>query len=411
MRILIAPDKFKFALSAMEAAEAIASGARAAAPDAVLDLCPLADGGEGTGAIIASSIGAAPRTARVRDPLGRPIDATWWWSPRESIAVLEMAQAAGLALLTPDERDPMLTTSAGVGDLLRAAADHGAERIALAVGGSATVDGGVGCLHALGWSFLDADGSTLAAPLSGATMTQITSARPPHALDLPPIDVLCDVDNPLLGPRGAAPVFGPQKGAAPADVAELERGLANVARALRAATGVDAANIAHGGAAGGLPAALAAALHARLAPGFDAVARWAALERRIDGCALCITGEGRLDAQTAGGKVVAGVAQVGARTGTPVIALVGAVDGDVRGAPDESAERRAIAARLGLADVVIITPPGATLHAALHASAANLRTAACALLAGRPPGRFDDAAHLRRSRRVANGGQGPPCTA
>jgi glycerate kinase len=367
---MVACDKFGGALSAAEAAAAIAEGLRRARPGAEIRLCPLGDGGEGTGAILAEALNAAPRTRVVRDPLGRPVEAIWWLCEPSRTGVVEMAAASGLWRLAPGERDPLRATSFGTGELLKAAAEAGCRKILLAVGGSATVDGGAGCLQALGWELLDGRGEPLAAPAGAAGLTAVHRVRPPRermALDL---TVLCDVDNVLLGPRGAAAVFAPQKGAAPRQIPMLERGLARWAEVLRAAGGREVRGLAGSGAAGGLPAALAALLDAKLVSGFDCVARAMRLSERLAGCHLCLTGEGRLDEQTRSGKVVAGVARMAAAVGVPVVALVGAVR------PPEGVGADALAAGLGLAEVVVVTPPGLDESAALAGTRDNLRVAA-----------------------------------
>jgi len=376
MKVLIAPDKFKHALSAAEAADALAAGVRDAAPDAGIELCPLADGGEGTGPLLACALGAAPRAARCRDALGRPIEATWWLHAPSRRAIVELATVAGLQGLPREQRDPEKTTTFGVGEALRAAIDAGAQTVDLAVGGSATVDGGAGCLQALGVALLDASGAAISTPLTGGALTSI--ARIGAIPRLPArIRVLCDVRNPLLGPRGAAPSFAPQKGASPDAVRRLEQGLRHWRDVLHAATGVDVADLPHAGAAGGIGAGLHAALGAALTEGFAAVAESVNLSDRIAAADLVITGEGRLDAQTVEGKVVAGVARLAAEAGTPAVALVGAADP----APDGSLT--SVAQQFGLAQIGVITPAGATLDAALRATRENLRAAARELIATR----------------------------
>lgn len=382
MKILIAPDKFRDALDAAGVAAALAAGVRAARPRARVALCPLGDGGEGTGRVLADALGAAEQRAEVSDPLGRPRQARWWLGRRLATAIIEMAEASGLALLEPAERDALRTTSLGTGQLLRAAHQAGCRRALLCVGGSATVDGGAGCLQALGWQPLDPAGKALSAPPAGGDLLRIAALRPPADPIRLEIRILCDVDNPLLGPRGAAAVFGPQKGASPRAVAELERGLAHWADLLQRACGRDVRALPGAGAAGGLPAGLAAACGATLESGFDAVARQVRLGERLAGCDLCLTGEGRLDEQTAGGKVVAGVARLAAARQVPVVALVGAVG---LAAGQTLAD---LARAVGVERVVVITPAGTPHAAALAATAGNLERAAGAVLRDwRPPAR------------------------
>lgn len=373
MRVLIAPDKFKDACSAEEAAAAVAAGVRDARPDAEVVLCPLGDGGEGTGRVLARVLGFQERTETVLDPLARPRRARWWLAPDGQTAIVEMAEASGLALLPPGERAALRTTSYGTGQLLRAAVEAGCRYVLLCVGGSATVDGGAGCLQALGVELTDANGAALTEPLTGGRLPEIATARRPDTWRLS-IDILCDVDNPLLGSRGAAAVFAPQKGADAAAVQQLERGLGYWADVLQRDFGRDVRDLPGAGAAGGLPAGLAAC-GARLVPGFDEVAARVGLREKLAACDLCLTGEGRIDEQTAHGKVVAGVARLATAERVPVVALVGAV----RMKRGETAA--ALAHALGVAEIIAITPPGMPLAAALAATRDNLRRMAAEVLA------------------------------
>jgi glycerate kinase len=370
LRILLAPDKFKEALSAEQVCAALAVGLRQVLPDAEVVTCPLADGGEGTGPVLARLTGATPRERTVLDPLARPRSACWWLTADARTAIVEMAQASGLFLLSPHERHAPSATSYGTGQLIAAALQAGASQILVCVGGSATVDGGAGCLQALGWELFDARERPIAAPATGAMLGRIARLRAPAATPAAEIHVLCDVDNPLLGPRGAAAVFAPQKGATPQEVRELEAGLRHWAGLLYRTTGRQVANLPGAGAAGGLPAALAAALQAQLRRGFEVVAEYAALDAKLRECDLCLTGEGRLDEQTLGGKVVAGVAQHAAALGVPVVAFVGAV----------AADKNKLSVQLGLTEIVVITPPDTPLTQALADTAQNLQRAAAAYI-------------------------------
>jgi len=376
VRILIAPDKFRHALDAARVAAALAAGARAARPEAELVLCPLGDGGEGTGRILANVLGAAPRQTLVLDPLARPHAATWWWHEEQRLAIIEMAQASGLALLADDERDPLRTTSFGTGQLLRAAADAGASHALLCVGGSATVDGGTGCLQALGCRLLDDSGRVLPEPAGGATLPRIARVQPGPPLPMT-IDVLCDVENPLLGPRGAAAVFGPQKGADRLTVRKLAEGLAHWAEIVGPVGEGDLAARRGTGAAGGLPFALVALCRARLCSGFDAVAEHVRLDDQLAGCNLCLTGEGRIDDQTASGKVVAGVARRAARYQIPTWAFCG----QVRCGPGRTLAD--LAQSIGAEQIIVITPANTPLARALAETEANLRRASEAALTTR----------------------------
>jgi glycerate kinase len=380
VRVLIAPDSFKDALAAPEVAAALAAGVRAAQPAAESRCLPLGDGGEGTGQVLATALDAFERRAEVNGPRGDPQSAAWWRTRDGATAIIEMATASGLMLLKPHDRDPLQTTTHGTGELIAAALAGGCQRILVAIGGSATVDGGAGCLQALGFTLIDAHGQPISAPATGGTLERIARIAPPASLPNVQIDVLCDVDHSLLGPRGAAPVFGPQKGADPAGVAALERGLTHWAHVLSEATGRDARDDVGAGAAGGLAFGLATGLGANLRTGFDEVATRVGLERELAGCDICLTGEGRIDDQTAGGKVVSGVARLARTAGVPVIAFVGAA----RLAAGQTLDD--LAAAVGLQSIELITPPGATGETALAQTAANLRRTAADVLSRVQPG-------------------------
>ncbi len=356
MKIVIAPDSFKESLGAADVAAALAEGVIGVCASASVDLCPMADGGSGTVEAMVAATGGQFLAADVYDPVGREMRARFGLlgsavgaglpgqvglsaaraqadgegtpagGPAGLTAVLEMAAASGLALLPPDMRDPMRTTTYGTGLLIVAALDQGAGRIVLGIGDSATVDGGCGCAQALGISFLDADGRDAICGLAGGGLAQIAhidvAGRDPR-LDGVKIRIACDADNPLLGPNGAAPVYAPQKGATPEMVVELEAGLTHLANVIRRDLGVDVTTRAGGGAAGGLGAGLAAFAGATLEPGLPLVAEAVDLPRRLTDADLCITGEGRLDAQSAAGKTAAGVAEIARRKSVPVICIPG----------------------------------------------------------------------------------------
>jgi glycerate kinase len=326
MRILIAPDKFKGSLRASEVAQAIVRGFSGGWPEAELLTCPLADGGEGTMELLVAATGGKTLECEVSGPLGERRLAPLGILGDGRTAVVEMAAASGLALVPPDKRDPRYTTTAGTGDLIRRALDEGLRRIIVGIGGSATNDGGTGMASALGARFLDESGEEL--PPGAIYLNNL------EAMDLAGLDprsreaaivVASDVTNPLLGELGASRVYGPQKGASEYDVELLEAGLTRLAQ-------VSTAHIAPGyedkpgaGAAGGLGFGLMAFLGAEVRPGIDVVMKAAGFERKLAGCGLVITGEGRLDAQTAYGKTVTGVARAAARHGLPVLALAGEV--------------------------------------------------------------------------------------
>ncbi|MFC6592982.1 glycerate kinase [Deinococcus lacus] len=327
MRILIAPDSFKGSLSAYAVAGAIARGVKRACPEADTVCVPMADGGEGTLEVFIRS-GLARRSLTVADPLGRPVTA--YYAAGDNVAVVELAQASGLPLLEPTERNPRLSSTRGTGELLLAAAQElpaGGELL-LCIGGSATNDAGSGLLSALGARFLDASGQEL--PAGGAALRRLDSidlsGLLPHLSKLS-IRVACDVDNPLLGPRGASTVFGPQKGAGAAEVAELEQALGQFADVVARQTGVQLHDLAGAGAAGGTAGGLHALLGASLEPGVRLVAQLSGLERRLtaEDWDLVWTGEGSLDMQSAHGKVVSGVCGLALQRQLPVIALCGRV--------------------------------------------------------------------------------------
>lgn len=372
MRIVIALDSFKGSLSAAAACQAAARGVREVLPEAELDLCPMADGGEGTARTLLDALGGEWVTERVMGPLPEMEVAAGFALLAAGTAVVEMAAASGLALLPAAELDPFRTTTYGTGQLLAAAAQRGAGGIQLAVGGSATVDGGVGAAQALGYRFLDGAGEELGPEgggLGGGEVERIERIVAPEALDLPPVEVLCDVDNPLTGERGAARVFAPQKGADPAGVRRLEAALAHLAEVVARDLGRDIAHLPGGGAAGGLAAGAAAFFGARLLSGVEAVMAACRLADRLAGAAWVITGEGRLDEQSLGGKVVSGVAGQARAAGARVAVLAGGV---------ELAPERA--RRAGIAAAYATRPRGMPLEEAL-ARGEELLTAAARRLA------------------------------
>jgi glycerate kinase len=324
MRILVAPDSFKGSLSAMEVARAMERGVLSVLPDATVIKIPVADGGEGTVETLVEATGGRIQHATVADPLGRPVTAIWGILGDGATAVIEMATASGLPLVSKQERNPLTATSYGTGQLLKAALDQGLRRIIIGLGGSATNDGGAGLAQALGARFQDGAGEAL--PLGAAALAHLT------AIDLDGLDprlaqssilVACDVDNPLCGPRGASAVFGPQKGATPAMVQELDRALATFAGIAARTTGKDIARQPGAGAAGGLGAGLLFFTDARLQPGVEIVLAALSFQERMQGVDLVITGEGCTDAQTVMGKAPMGVAKAAAPFKVPVVCLSG----------------------------------------------------------------------------------------
>lgn len=364
MRVLVAPQEFKGSLTAREAAVAIAAGVRDAVPGAVVDLLPMSDGGAGLVDAMLAALGGDRVVTRVRDPLVRPIDAAWAVLAPGDTAAIEMAAASGLVLLTADERDPLVATTFGTGELIRAALDRGCRRIIVGVGGSATVDGGAGAMQALGAQLLDAEGREL--PPGGGPLVRldrIDGANRDPRLTAAEIIVACDVTNTLCGPHGASVVFGPQKGAPAATVEALDAALRRFAEVVRRDLGVDVLNVAGGGAAGGLAAGLMAFARARIAPGFGVVATAVGLEGKIAATDMVVTGEGRLDVQTAFGKTAAGVAEMARAYGKPVAVVAGSIEPGYAGTDAFDAVEAA-------------APPGMPLDAAMRDAASLARAAA-----------------------------------
>lgn len=321
--VVVALAAFKGALSAADASRAVAAGVRLAATGVETRVVPVADGGEGTlDALVAAARGRR-RGGVVPDPLGRPVEAAIGELPGH-VAVVELAQASGYERLTPAERDPEMTSTFGTGEQIRAALDLGATRIIVGLGGSATNDGGMGLARALGVRFLDSSGAELAG--RGADLARVASIDVSGRDDrvaATEIVVACDVTNPLTGDDGAAAVFGPQKGADPGMVRRLDDGLRTYAAAVTRATGVEVLGVPGLGAAGGAAAGLVALLGARIRPGARMVLEAAGLPAALDGAALCITGEGRLDEQSMRGKAPAAVADACAEAGVPCVAVCG----------------------------------------------------------------------------------------
>ena len=326
MKVTIAIDSFKGSLSTLEAGGAIAEGILRADPSARIAVCPIADGGEGTAEAITAANGGKFCTVTVSDPLSRPIPASYGIIEARKTAVIEMAAAAGLPLLRKEEHDPMQTTTYGVGEMIAAAIDKGCRRFIIGIGGSATNDGGVGMLQALGFEFLDAEGRAIPRGTRGLEdLASIDCNHANPALGECSFLVACDVDNPLCGARGCSAIYAPQKGADAHTVEVSDRLLARYANLTR--TVLPNADPDHpgAGAAGGMGFALLSYLGATLQSGIELVMNETGLEREIADADLIITGEGRLDAQSCMGKAPVGVAQLAKRHHKPVIALAGCV--------------------------------------------------------------------------------------
>lgn len=328
MRIVVAPDSFKGTLTAAEAADAMAAGLRRVRPDAEIDLVPMADGGEGTIDCILACVPGLRRRVAVHDALGRAFEAPIALINNAATAVVELAAIAGLAMLSPDKRDPLTTSTLGVGEAIRAVVEGGVTEIVLAVGGSATLDGGAGMLQGLGLDLLDRSGRPLPRGIGGGRLADVAEIGwGATAVDLGDVNitVACDVLNPLRGPSGAAPTFGPQKGADPAAVRRLDAGLSHWADLLERLSGGSIRDEPGTGAAGGVALPLLALADGRIIPGVDFVSERNQLVSKISRADLVLTGEGRLDAQSMMGKVVGAVGRSCRSLDVPCVALVGAV--------------------------------------------------------------------------------------
>ena len=366
MKIVIAPDSYKESLSAAEVARAIEAGFREVFPEARFQCLPVADGGEGTVDAMVAATGGRRVAQRVTGPLGQPVEAFYGLTGGGATAVIEMAAASGLALVPPLQRNPLLTTSFGTGELIRAALDAGARHLIIGIGGSATNDAGAGMLQALGVALLDGAGRALGPGGGGLdALAQLCIDGLDPRLAECRIEVACDVDNPLTGERGASAVFGPQKGATPAMVQRLDANLAHFAAVLQRVLGVVVAEVPGAGAAGGMGAALLGVVGARLRPGIDIVTAALGLEAAVAEADLVIVGEGRLDAQSLRGKAPLGVARIARRHGKPVIAIAGGLGDDLAALQAHGVD----------AAFSVVRRP-CSLDEALAAAADNLRTAA-----------------------------------
>ncbi|WP_460953177.1 glycerate kinase [Pseudomonas marginalis] len=324
MKIIIAPDSFKDSLSAEGVAQAIADGLAQVWPDAQLVQCPMADGGEGTVDSVLAACHGELRRHTVRGPLGAAVQARWGWLADSHTAIIEMAEASGLQLLPPEQRDACVTTTYGTGELIRAALDAGAQRIILAIGGSATNDGGAGAMQALGVQLFDAQAQRL--PPGGLALSRlahISLEQLDPRLAQVRFEIAADVNNPLCGPHGASAIFGPQKGANPEQVQQLDAALGHFADHCARVMPSDVRDEPGSGAAGGLGFAAKAFLGAQFRAGVDVVAELVGLDQAVRGADLVITGEGRFDAQTLRGKTPFGVARIARQHNVPVIVIAG----------------------------------------------------------------------------------------
>lgn len=329
LKFVIAPDSFKESVSGFEASLAMKSGIKSILKDAEFDLIPMADGGEGTSEVIVNAQKGEFRKIIVKGPLGEKIEARYGWLIKEKKAIIEVAEACGLHLVEKSKRNPMNTTTVGVGEMILDALDKGVDHLIIGLGGSSTNDGGLGMLQALGVIALGADGTELG--LGGKELIKI------HKLDISKMDsrlkkisieVACDVQNPFVGEKGATKIFGPQKGAKGEIADELELGMINFAKVLEEAFDIDISNIPKTGAAGGLGGAFFL-LNGSLIRGVDLVIKHTKFEERIKDADFIITGEGSIDSQTKYGKTIVGIAHIAKKYNIPIIVLAGKVGDDI----------------------------------------------------------------------------------
>lgn len=334
MKIVIAPDSFKENLTSLEVANELEAGLRRVWPEAEYVKVPMADGGEGTVQSLVDATGGRIVSCTVKGPLGQPVDAAYGLLGDGRTAVIEMAAASGLPLVPRNERDPLRASTFGTGELVADAIHRGVEEIIIGIGGSATNDGGVGFAQALGVRFIDKDGTPITEPLGGGRLDEV------FAIDgrwLNPglgrvrISVACDVTNPLTGENGASAVYGPQKGATPEMVQTLDRNLGHLAALMKRDLHADVADRPGAGAGGGMGAGLMAFANATLSRGVELVVAATRLDEHMKGASLALTGEGRVDFQTAFGKTPSGVAASARRHGVPVVAIGGGLADDARG--------------------------------------------------------------------------------
>lgn len=326
MKVIISPQSFKGSLTGTAAAKAIEEGLRRVFRDADAVRIPVADGGDGTLEVLVENTGGQIFTSPVTGPLGLPVSAKWGVMKDGETAVIEMAQASGLTLVTPGRRDPRTTSTLGTGQLIKRALDKGYRRVIVGLGGSATNDGGMGMAHALGVRFLDRTGSALQP--TGAALAHVASIDVSSIhMSIREAEIIAasDVTNPLCGPTGASQIYGPQKGASPSTITSLDNFLAHYALIIKETMGVDVANVPGSGAAGGLGAGLMAFANAQIRSGIDIVCEALDFEGSLHKAHLVITGEGRLDRSTAYNKAPIGVALRAKASGVPVLAMAGIV--------------------------------------------------------------------------------------
>ena len=324
MKVIIAMDSFKATLTACQACEIVADAITKCAPDIDVVIKPMADGGEGTANAILTAAGGRWVPKTVMGPLPEmQVEAGFAWFEEDKTALVEMASASGLELLLRRQLNPLKTTTYGTGQLIKAAAEQAPRKILLAVGGSATVDGGLGAAAALGWKFPDHEGQPI--PLGGAGLEKLETIIEPKNLNLAPVEVLCDVDNPLCGEHGAAKIYGPQKGATPQMVEQLEKALANLAELVSKQLHRDIKDVPGAGAAGGLAAGAMAFMNAALVSGIETIMNRSNIKSEIKSADWVITGEGSFDGQSLRGKVVSGIAKAVAQSNAKLAIIAGRV--------------------------------------------------------------------------------------
>jgi glycerate kinase len=362
LKIVIAPDSFKESLTALEVANAIEEGFKRVLPNAIYVKVPVADGGEGTVQAMVDACGGDIIKLPVSGPLGDEVEAFYGLLGDGRTAVIEMAAASGLHLVPFAKRNPLLTSSFGTGTLILHALNKGVKKIILGLGGSATNDGGVGMMTALGARFLTKDGQAVRNGGQGLSgIAHIDTAHLDSRLVDVHFEVACDVDNPLCGRKGASAVFGPQKGATPGMAEQLDSNLGHYANQLKLLSGKDVRDIEGAGAAGGMGAALLAFLSTRFRPGIEIVMETVGLAEKVAGASLVITGEGRIDSQTLHGKAPVGVARIAKAAGCKVIAIAGCLSTDSQ-----------VVHQYGFDAVFSITPGPMDLQEALLTGAENL---------------------------------------
>jgi len=362
LKIVIAPDSFKESLTSLEAANAIEQGFKRVFPDASYVKVPVADGGEGTVQAMVDGCDGDIIRLSVSGPLGNELEAFYGLLTDGQTAVIEMAAASGLQLVPIEKRNPLLTSSFGTGELILDALNKGARRIILGLGGSATNDGGVGMMTALGVRFLTEDGQAIRHGGQGLSeIARIDIGQLDPRIESTQFEVACDVDNPLCGSKGASAVFGPQKGATAEMVKQLDNNLLHYADQLKTSFGKDVRDMKGAGAAGGMGAAVLAFLSARLRPGIEIVMETVGLAEKVAGASLVITGEGRIDSQTVHGKTPIGVAKIAKAAGCQVIAIAGCLSDDYQ-----------VVYEQGLDAVFSMVPGPLKLQEALEAGAENL---------------------------------------